>query len=114
MPKTEKITAPAARQPAAVSTANRYDLLRQSIPCVSRPNMLVVTRGIAERFEGMFDEVLQRVRNFSTFTDSNDPWKEHDFGAFELNGEKIFWKIDDYAGYEGYQLVLTIMLASEY
>ena len=48
------------------------------------------------------------------FTEDNDPWHEHDFGAFEYKGEKMFWKIDDYHGNEGYDLVLTVMLASEY
>jgi hypothetical protein len=27
---------------------------------------------------------------------------------------RSFWKIDDYNGNEGYDLVLTVMLASEY
>ncbi len=114
MPRTETLIAPAEQKPPVVSTADRYDLLRHSIPCIAKPNMLVVTRGIAAQFDGRLDEVLSRVKNFCAFTHDNDPYKEHDFGAFELDGEKIFWKIDDYDGCDGYELVLTIMLASEY
>ena len=55
-----------------------------------------------------------KVKNFDDFNESNDPYGEHDFGSFNHKGEEIFWKIDDYEGMEGYNLVLTIMLAEEY
>ena len=53
----------------------------------------------------------------------NDPHGEHDFGGFEVDGRKIFWKID--LLYEETQVksageppattpVLTIMLAEEW
>jgi len=69
--------------------------------------------------------IVERVRTFDDFSDDNDPYGEHDFGAFEQDGDKIFWKID----YYDRQLtqgspdptdpklttrVLTVMLASEY
>ena len=56
----------------------------------------------------------QMVKEFDAFNEGNDPWNEHDFGAFDFRGEMIFWKIDDHKGHEGYELVLTVMLASEY
>jgi hypothetical protein len=37
------------------------------------------------------------VETFNSFTPDNDPHGERDFGAFEHNGERIFWKIDYYA-----------------
>ncbi len=69
--------------------------------------------------------IREKVETFDTFTPDNDPHKEHDFGAFEHNGERIFWKIDYYdttmtKGSEDPSdpkqtvRVLTIMLASEY
>ena len=69
--------------------------------------------------------VILKVRTFSDFTPDNDPHGEHDFGSFEIAGEKIFWKIDYYdenmeAGSEDPSdmfkttRVLTIMLAEEY
>jgi hypothetical protein len=67
---------------------------------------------------------------FDSFTEDNDPHGEHDFGAFEHEGRKIFWKIDYYDRSSfgtGHDMgsedpsdpamtlrVLTIMLASEY
>jgi hypothetical protein len=69
--------------------------------------------------------IREKVETFNDFTPDNDPHREHDFGAFEHNGQKIFWKIDYYArdmqhGSEDPSdpkqtvRVLTIMLASEY
>jgi len=37
-----------------------------------------------------------RQRGFDNFNADNDPHGEHDFGSFELEGEKLFWKIDLY------------------
>ena len=37
---------------------------------------------------------LSAVAAFDTFSADNDPYGEHDFGSFELDGEKLFWKID--------------------
>ncbi len=95
-------------------TAQRYDRLRMSIPFVRPPNTLVVTGGLAATFPDDLPLILAKVKKFAIFTEGNDPWREHDFGAFEYKGEKIFWKIDDYNGNEGYDLVLTVMLASDY
>jgi hypothetical protein len=69
--------------------------------------------------------IREKVETFDTFTPDNDPYGERDFGAFEHNGERIFWKIDYYdrsitKGSEDPSdpaqtvRVLTIMLASEY
>ena len=94
--------------------AKRNDVLRRNIPCVSPPNLLVLTRGVATLGEAEISEILNKVKKFDKFTKGNDPWGEHDFGALEHNGRKFFWKIDDYGGHEGYNLILTIMLAEEY
>lgn len=94
------------------------DALRASIPDVLPPNLLVITRGIAVLGPEVVSEILQEVKEFNSFNEDNDPWNEHDFGSFFYKamdpGKKIFWKIDDYNGQEGYNLVLTVMLASEY
>jgi hypothetical protein len=75
-------------------------------------------------------DIAERVAAFDSFTRDNDPHREHDFGSFEHDGNRIFWKIDYYdrASFgTGHDLgsedpsdpaktlrVLTIMLASEY
>lgn len=67
--------------------------------------------------------IREGVKTFSTFTTGNDPDGEHDFGAFESDGHRVFWKIDYYADSDmdaraedplrAFR-VLTIMLAEEY
>ncbi len=95
-------------------TASRYDGLRKQIPFITAPNKLVCTAGIAEKFSHCMGRIMDQVKQYDTFTPDNDPWKEHDFGAFEFEGQKIFWKIDDFQGVDGLQLVLTVMLAEEW
>ncbi|RMF34014.1 MAG: DUF3768 domain-containing protein [Alphaproteobacteria bacterium] len=86
---------------------------------------VVITRALAAKGEAFVTEVLAAVRSFSAFSEDCDPWGEHDFGALEVAGEKIFWKIDYYdpslsfgsenpANEALTHRVLTIMLASEY
>ena len=101
-------------QSAPSETAQRYDALRKSIPFVQKPNLLCCTRGIMAMFPDEVPLILKMVKEFNAFTEANDPWHEHDFGAFEYKGETMFWKIDDHRGNEGYNLVLTVMLASDY
>ena len=69
--------------------------------------------------------IIDAVRTFDEFTSENDPHGEHDFGALEVEGERIFFKLDYYdltramhssnpADPSVTERVLTIMLASEY
>ncbi len=89
------------------------------------PGKVVMTAGIAALSPDDMTAVLTKVREFSDFSEDNDPCGEHDFGAFNHAGQKVFFKIDYYApdlchGSEDPAdlcktvRVLTIMLASEY
>lgn len=82
---------------------------------------VTVTPGVQvlEDLGGLVDE----IRRFNQFTEENDPYGEHDFGAVYWLGEKVFWKIDYYDQALKYgedplsskcRRVLTVMLASEY
>ena len=86
---------------------------------------LLQTEGISALPAAEQSAIREKVETFNDFTDDNDPHGERDFGAFEHNGTRIFWKIDYYApdlehGSENpadptqTMRVLTIMLASEY
>jgi hypothetical protein len=55
-----------------------------------------LTKGIFELPELVQNQVLAKVRGFEEFTPDNDPYGEHDFGAFDLAGERIYWKFDYY------------------
>jgi len=93
------------------------------------PGQILITQGVQALVSGHEDEdintVLAAVRRFDTFSTDNDPHGEHDFGALEFLGEKLFWKLDYYApdmqhGSEDPAdiaqtvRILTIMLAEEY
>ena len=106
------------------SRAEVYDELRRRFPSIGPPDLLVLTPGVSALIRiggpGAPVEILDTtelgriIREFGEFSEDNDPWGEHDFGSFTFRGEKLFWKIDDYAGQDGYRYVLTVMLADEY
>ena len=84
-----------------------------------------VTAGLHLLGDEFVKAALLAVREFSTFNEDNDPHGEHDFGTLEIEGRKLFWKIDYYdptmtAGAEDpasastTRRVLTVMLAEEY
>ena len=86
---------------------------------------IFITRGIKELGNQAVRAVVEKVASFDRFDRENDPHGEHDFGAFDHEGQRIFWKIDYYApdtmsGSEDpsdpkiTKRVLTIMLANEY
>jgi hypothetical protein len=88
-------------------------------------NELVITRGVADYGNDFIDRAVTAVRRFSDFTEDNDPYGEHDFGSFDLDAVKLFWKIDYYDRKLEYgspdpadpavtRRVLTILLAEEY
>src|SRR3954468_16717857 len=58
--------------------------------------LLLVTRGVAARGDDFVTRAIDATCAFDNFTDQNDPYREHDFGNFELDGETVFWKIDYY------------------
>ncbi len=85
-----------------------------------------MTRGVDALAPDVKLLALDKVKSFDAFTGDNDPHGEHDFGAFEIEGHKLFWKIDYYdqrdpdlgaenpADAATTQRVLTLMLADEY
>ncbi len=107
------------------NTKRIAELNDQSRKTLYQTGLLLQTEGInALPFTTQF-AIREKVKAFNDFTPDNDPYGEHDFGAFEHEGKRIFWKIDYYApdmihGSEDPAdpkqtvRVLTIMLASEY
>lgn len=86
---------------------------------------ILVTSGINAKGSAFVLAAVSAMRAFEAFTKDNDPYGEHDFGAFHLEGERLFFKIDPYdlslTGYspdaadsDRTKRVLTLMLASEY
>ena len=94
----------------------------------------MMTAGLIALGLEMQARVLAAVRAFDAFTEENDPsWRshaahgraEHDMGALDVQGHRIFFKLDYYDPKMTYLSddpadptktvrVLTIMLADEY
>ena len=100
--------------PTVQDIARRNDALRGRIPMIAKPDMLCITQGVASLPADDIAAIMAKVRTFDEFTVDNDPHREHDFGAFEHGGRRVFWKIDDHGGHDGIRLVLTVMWADEY
>ena len=82
----------------------------------------VMTIGIAALGPEVVARIIKTIEVFDDFCTANDPHEEHDFGAVEVDGNVIFFKIDLYEepdvkdpnGEPAVTRVLTIMLAEEY
>ncbi len=86
---------------------------------------ILITAGIQAMGPDYVAAVRTAVAAFDAFTPDNDPHGEHDFGALDIQGERMFFKLDYYdlamtahspdpADPAVTRRVLTIMLASEY
>jgi hypothetical protein len=82
----------------------------------------VMTPGIAALGAEAVARIVKTIAVFDDFCHANDPHEEHDFGAFDADGHRVFFKIDLYEepdvknsnGEPVVTRVLTIMLAEEY
>ena len=97
------------------------DQFRQSL----RGGMLVMTAGVIALGQDRQLKILEAVSKLDRFDENNDPYGEHDFGALEVAGERLFFKIDYYdhdlsahspdpTDPSVTKRLLTIMLADEY
>lgn len=105
---------------------NRIALLNDAFRHSFTGGRIFITNGIDTLHPDTKADILREVQIFDNFSEANDPYSEHDFGAFDINGAgKIFWKIDCYApdmchgsadsaNVSLTSRVLTVMLAEEY
>ena len=86
---------------------------------------VMLTAGVNALPSDVSAMATRKVATFDAFDADNDPHREHDFGSFDLAGDKFFWKIDYYdrslefgsddpADPAKTTRVLTLMLAEEY
>lgn len=87
--------------------------------------MAVITPGIAALGQEAVERIIKTIAVYDDFCHANDPDEEHDFGAFDADGHRVFFKIDYYDKTLTYhspdasdasvtERVITIMLAEEY
>lgn len=86
---------------------------------------VVITQGIAQLDDAVRTHIIQQVKTYDCFSPANDPYGEHDFGAFHSGEHHVFWKWDYYdvdfsmlspdaSDTAVTARVLSIMLADEY
>jgi hypothetical protein len=104
------------------------DEFRKMGPLLGRPKfdgLWLLTSGVQAMGPSFTWTALVDTQTFNAFTEDNDPYAEHDFGAFEIEGTRVFWKIDylqrgtqfgaeDASDNAATCRVMTIMLAEEY
>lgn len=85
----------------------------------------MITHGVQSLDRDTIYKVMTAIRAFDNFSEDNDPYGEHDFAAIEVEGHRVFFKIDYYdqslrggspdpADPSVTQRVMTVMLADEY
>ncbi len=85
----------------------------------------VITPNVAALGQEAVERIVKTIAVYDDFCHANDPHEEHDFGSFEADGQKIFFKIDYFDKTLTYhspdpsdpsvtERVITIMLAKEY
>lgn len=86
---------------------------------------ILITQGIQALGMDSAQTIMDKIKAYNSFTPDDDPYGEHDFGAIDHGGQKVFWKIDAYDenlefgseepwNGEKTTRVLTVMLAEEY
>lgn len=85
----------------------------------------MMTPGVQTLAARSIVRAVAAVKAFDDFSRDNDPYGERDFGVVEIDGHKLFWKIDCYdlnlalaspdpADPTVTRRILTLMLAEEY
>ena len=55
-----------------------------------------ITAGVAALGAEAVARIVKTIAVYDDFCHANDPYEEHDFGSFEVDGHTIFFKIDYY------------------
>ena len=116
--------------PEAIKIAEQNDRFRTTWGAdFTVPGQIVMTRDVAALSPATKAIIMASVQGFDAFTEDNDPYGDHSFGAFDIemagDSHRIFWKIDLYdtdyamgsddpANLAVTRRVLTILHASEY
>lgn len=100
-------------------------LLNDALRTTGKGGRIMITCGIQAKGADFIQAVVDAVRSYTDFNPDNDPYEEHDSGFFEVQGEKLMFKVDYYdTAYEAGSpdpanplvtgRVLTMLLMEEY
>ena len=103
----------------------RIRQLNDEFRTTGRGGLVMMTQGVRQLGVMHQADIMQTIRNFEAFDEDNDPHGEHDFGAIDAAGLRLFWKIDYYdvdlemgspdpCDVARTCRIMTLMLASEY
>ena len=107
------------------TSSNRIRDLNDQLRRNLATSTAVMTPGIAALGAEAVHRIVKTIAVYDDFCHANDPHEEHDFGAFDADGHRVFFKIDYYdkdlsahspdpADPAVTERVITIMLAAEY
>jgi hypothetical protein len=116
---------PKGQTMSASTRTERIRELNDAFRTTLQGGQCLFTAGVSDYGIPFSTAALSIVKAFNNFTLDNDPYGEHDFGTFDLDEERLIWKIDYYdlslrfgsqdpADPSQTKRVLTIMLADEY
>lgn len=75
------------------------DLFRQTPASWNVMGRALMTAAVAELMESNPEKhmkVMAAVVSYGDFSDDNDPYMEHDYASFTVDGDSFFFKIDYY------------------
>ena len=107
------------------SACERTRALNDQLRIHRHGGTIAFTPGIAHLASETIQKIEVALTSFDEFDEANDPYGEHDFGGFDVDGQEILFKIDYYSldlksGSPDPSdpavtcRVLTLMLAQEY
>ena len=107
------------------TSSNRVRELNDQLRRNLTTGIAAMTPGIAALGKETVHRIVKTIAVYDDFCHANDPHGEHDFGEFDADGHRLFFKIDYYdkalsahspdpADPAVTERVITIMLADEY
>jgi hypothetical protein len=103
----------------------RIRALNDALRTTLKGGKIMLTAGVSALGPPHVTGLIDELRKYARFDEGDDPYGEHDFGAFDHEGQQFFWKIDYYdlslsshsedaSDPAKTVRVLTLMLAGEY
>ena len=74
----------------------RIRQLNDELRTTGQGGLVMMTQGVQQLGVLHQAQIMQAIRCFDAFNEDNDPYGEHDFGAVDAAGLRLFWKIDYY------------------
>ena len=78
------------------TSSNRIRDLNDQLRRNLTTGIAVMTPGIAALGQEAVHRIVKTIAAYDDFCHANDPHEEHDFGAFDAGGHRVFFKIDYY------------------